>query len=82
MPREWREDFIYFLMVDRFADGAPRSPVLTPDPSRGIANDAGAYHGYNTANYLGVGSVPVERADNGTHHVTLPLDGHQFVILS
>lgn len=25
--REWREDFIYFLMVDRFHDDQPRTPV-------------------------------------------------------
>jgi alpha-amylase len=25
--REWREEFIYFLLVDRFHDGRPRSPA-------------------------------------------------------
>lgn len=25
--REWREEFIYFLLVDRFHDNAPRSPL-------------------------------------------------------
>ncbi len=26
--REWREEFIYFLMVDRFHDNLPRKPML------------------------------------------------------
>jgi glycosidase len=26
-PREWREEFIYFLLVDRFHDGKNRTPV-------------------------------------------------------
>jgi alpha-amylase len=88
-PREWREEFIYFVMVDRFHDdqdrGATPGPdrrlgVETPDDFyggalRGITrnldyiaglgctaiwltpifeNNAGAYHGYNINNYLGV----------------------------
>lgn len=87
--REWREEFIYFLMVDRFHDDTPRNPVLgnarsagiqTPDDFyggkiRGVTqnldyiaglgcttiwlspvfeNNAGAYHGYNTTNYLDI----------------------------
>jgi len=28
--REWREEFIYFLLVDRFHDNRNRTPVLTP----------------------------------------------------
>ena len=27
IEREWREDFIYFLMVDRFHDDSARAPV-------------------------------------------------------
>jgi glycosidase len=34
--RDWWEEFIYFLMVDRFQDSAVRAPVLTPDRSLGI----------------------------------------------
>jgi glycosidase len=33
--REWREEFIYFLMVDRFHDGARRAPRPSPERSRG-----------------------------------------------
>jgi glycosidase len=33
--REWREDFIYFLLVDRFDDGRPRSPVRGSSRSNG-----------------------------------------------
>lgn len=87
--REWREEFIYFVMVDRFHDDAARVAVSQPARSagfptpdgfyggtiRGITqnldyiaglgctaiwlspifeNNAGAYHGYNINNYLGV----------------------------
>jgi glycosidase len=34
--REWREEFIYFLMVDRFHDDQPRSPTLQDGRSAGI----------------------------------------------
>jgi alpha-amylase len=34
--REWREEFIYFLLVDRFHDDAPRNPVKRPGRSHGI----------------------------------------------
>jgi alpha-amylase len=30
-PREWREEFIYFLMVDRFHDGTDRRPRSGPE---------------------------------------------------
>ena len=33
--REWREEFIYFLLVDRFDDGAPRAAVETADRTQG-----------------------------------------------
>ncbi len=87
--REWREEFIYFLMVDRFHDDQTRTPVSQSAPSSGFAtpddfyggtikgitshleyiaglgctaiwlspvleNNDGAYHGYNTRNYLDV----------------------------
>lgn len=88
--REWREEFIYFLMVDRFHDDTVRSPVLGPNRCKGVktsdnafyggkikgitnnldyiaglgctaiwlspvfGNNDGAYHGYNTNNYLDV----------------------------
>lgn len=31
-----REEFIYFLLIDRFHDDEPRMPVLQPDRSHGI----------------------------------------------
>ncbi len=34
--REWREEFIYFLMTDRFHDDRPRTPTLKKDRSVGI----------------------------------------------
>src|SRR5438874_1445442 len=89
IDREWREEFIYFVMVDRFHDDTNRQPIQqsgrttgiqTPDnfyggKIRGITlnldyiadlgctaiwlspvfeNNAGAYHGYNTNNYLAI----------------------------
>jgi glycosidase len=89
--REWREEFIYFLLVDRFHDAAARTPPSGSGRSAGIPtpngfyggkikgitqnldyiaglgctaiwlspvfeNNAGAYHGYNTSNYLEIDS--------------------------
>jgi glycosidase len=34
--REWREEFIYFLMLDRFHDEETRSPLKKPGRSAGI----------------------------------------------
>src|SRR5947209_3905805 len=41
LVREWREEFIYFLMLDRFHDDQTRSPVLQSGRVNGIrtAND-------------------------------------------
>jgi alpha-amylase len=38
--REWREEFIYFLMVDRFHDGAERHPRTGPARARAARPDA------------------------------------------
>lgn len=35
IEREWREEFIYFLMVDRFHDNRDRTPVQTTTRSKG-----------------------------------------------
>lgn len=43
--REWREEFMYFLMVDRFHDGQTRAPVLQPGRSAGIATPNDFYGG-------------------------------------
>ncbi|HEX4803108.1 MAG TPA: alpha-amylase family glycosyl hydrolase, partial [Myxococcaceae bacterium] len=45
LEREWREEFIYFLMVDRFHDDALRSPVRQPGRSRGIETPDDFYGG-------------------------------------
>ena len=37
LEREWREEFIYFLLVDRFHDDNARSPVLQAGRSNGIS---------------------------------------------
>jgi glycosidase len=34
--REWREEFIYFLLVDRFHDDTPRAPVQQPGRTQGV----------------------------------------------
>src|SRR5262249_40427540 len=36
IAREWREEFIYFLLVDRFHDSAARSAIRQPGRSAGI----------------------------------------------
>jgi glycosidase len=43
--REWREEFIYFLMVDRFHDGAARTPSLGPGRTPGVAAPDNAFYG-------------------------------------
>jgi alpha-amylase len=43
--REWREEFIYFLLVDRFQDESARRPVLQPGRTQGIATPDDFYGG-------------------------------------
>jgi alpha-amylase len=43
--REWREEFIYFLMVDRFHDDQARVPIHQPDRTAGIQTPDGFYGG-------------------------------------
>ena len=43
--REWREEFIYFLMLDRFHDSQVRSPVLSSARSNGISTPDDFYGG-------------------------------------
>lgn len=43
--REWREELIYFVMVDRFHDSVARMPVLKADRSAGFAAGGGFYGG-------------------------------------
>jgi glycosidase len=45
ITREWREEFIYFLLVDRFHDDSVRAPVTQPARSRGIRTPDGFYGG-------------------------------------
>jgi alpha-amylase len=40
IAREWREEFIYFVLVDRFDDGTPRHPVHGPSRSAGSGTPA------------------------------------------
>jgi alpha-amylase len=42
---EWREEFIYFLMVDRFHDDQPRQPVRQPGRTAGTATPDDFYGG-------------------------------------
>lgn len=37
--RDWREEFIYFLMVDRFHDDLIRKPVPSTGKTKGFGND-------------------------------------------
>lgn len=43
--REWREEFIYFLLVDRFHDGSPRKAVKEKGRSRGVGTPDDFYGG-------------------------------------
>jgi glycosidase len=44
-PREWREEFIYFVMVDRFHDDTQRTPAGGPNRSPGVATPDDFYGG-------------------------------------
>src|SRR5690349_13765260 len=44
IAREWREEFIYFLMVDRFHDSQVRAPTLQAARSDGFPG-TGAFYG-------------------------------------
>lgn len=43
--REWREEFIYFLLVDRFHDSTPRQPLLASSRTPGIPTPDTFYGG-------------------------------------
>lgn len=45
ITREWREEFIYFVMVDRFHDDTARSPTLKPGRSKGVQTPDDFYGG-------------------------------------
>src|SRR4029077_3726148 len=45
LEREWREEFIYFLMIDRFHDDLSRAPDLKPARSAGIQTPDDFYGG-------------------------------------
>ncbi|HVR85507.1 MAG TPA: alpha-amylase family glycosyl hydrolase, partial [Planctomycetota bacterium] len=45
LTREWREEFVYFLLVDRFHDSTDRQAIATPGRTPGIAAPDGFYGG-------------------------------------
>ena len=45
LAREWREEFIYFLLIDRFHDSQLRSPVLQSGRTAGIGTQDDFYGG-------------------------------------
>jgi glycosidase len=45
LEREWREEFIYFLMVDRFHDDTPRQPVLSANRCKGVTTPDNQFYG-------------------------------------
>jgi glycosidase len=45
LEREWREEFIYFLMVDRFHDDLERKPVLGSNRSQGVKAPDNEFYG-------------------------------------
>ena len=73
IDREWREEFLSFLMVDRFSDGVDRPVTSGTGRSAGVHTPDGFYGGD--------GEATVQRAANGTHFVRLDLAPHQFVVL-
>jgi glycosidase len=45
IDREWREEFIYFLLIDRFHDGAARTAITQADRSHGFRTEDAFYGG-------------------------------------
>jgi len=45
IEREWREEFIYFLMVDRFHDDLVRAPTPGTDRRTGVKTPDNAFYG-------------------------------------
>jgi len=45
IEREWREEFIYFLMVDRFHDDTTRRPMLSRQRCQGIMAPDNQFYG-------------------------------------
>src|SRR5919198_757343 len=45
LAREWREEFIYFLLVDRFHDDKSRTPVSQPGRVHGVSTPDDFYGG-------------------------------------
>lgn len=79
IEREWREEFIYFLMVDRFHDDNRRAPVLQAGRSTGVQTLDGFYGGKikgitNNLDYIaGLGCTaiwvsPVFENNAGAYH--------------
>jgi glycosidase len=79
LVREWREEFIYFLLVDRFHDDLARAPILKPARSKGIAAPNDFYGGKikgitSNLDYIaGLGCTaiwlsPVFENNNGSYH--------------
>ena len=77
--REWREEFIYFLMVDRFHDETNRSPIPTAGRTKGFPTSNAFYGGKikgisNNLEYIaGLGCTaiwlsPVFENNPGTYH--------------
>jgi glycosidase len=77
--REWREEFIYFLLVDRFHDNTARNPVKKSQRSRGIQTPDSFYGGKikgitNNLDYIaGLGCTaiwlsPVFENNDGAYH--------------
>lgn len=79
VDREWREEFIYFLMVDRFQDNQKRTPNLKASRSAGIQTPDSFYGGKikgitdNLAYIAGLGCTaiwlsPVFENNAGAYH--------------
>ena len=79
LNREWREEFIYFLLVDRFQDDQSRPPINQPGRMTGIQTPDNFYGGtirgiMNNLHYIaGLGCTaiwlsPVFENNAGAYH--------------
>ncbi len=79
IDREWREEFIYFLLVDRFHDASVRTPAAGPGRALGVQTPDNFYGGkikgitQNLAYIAGLGCTaiwlsPVFENNSGAYH--------------
>lgn len=72
-PSDWRDQFIYFLLIDRFSNGDKKIPAY--DPATAV-NDRDDSDGEQWQ-----GSAATVQATGGRHAVKVDLGPHEAAVL-